>query len=261
MASADETWISPVGFGGREVKTLEMILKLTEKRTQKYCLHSKYQADCSILLINADERELCEKVLKKTNIKPYLFIGEMPGVREDLQISRPIRPSRLIDLLDHLNPRQKNASPSQKIEIAFESTGIGSSQTNVTRMGDAGSRYHVLIVDDSRAVRQIISEKISEQGIATVAVPMGDIALHLLQQEKFDMVFLDVEMPEKDGFEVCKMIKSNADTRSLPVCMLTGKGSAINKIRGKISGCDDYLTKPVSLRDLFNVVQKYLPKK
>ena len=88
----------------------------------------------------------------------------------------------------------------------------------------------------------------------------AEAALDLIQERNYDVIFLDVVLPEMDGYKVCKLIKSNATTRSIPVVMLTGKTSPFNKVRGVMAGCDRYLTKPVDAEELRMVLYEYLPE-
>lgn len=120
--------------------------------------------------------------------------------------------------------------------------------------------YSVLVVDDNKTVRQAVGSKIHALKINTVAVSTGEKAIELAKKYKFDLIFLDIELPEINGYAVCKQLKANKHTKQTPICMLTGKTSSINKIRGKMSGCDDYLTKPVTLREMLEVMHKYMPK-
>ncbi len=88
----------------------------------------------------------------------------------------------------------------------------------------------------------------------------AETALDLIANGNYDLIFLDVVLPEMDGYKVCKLIKSKETTRSIPVVMLTGKTSPFNKVRGVMAGCDGYLTKPVVAVDLKTVLQKYIPE-
>jgi len=88
----------------------------------------------------------------------------------------------------------------------------------------------------------------------------AEVALELIEKGNYDVIFLDVVLPEMDGYKVCKLVKTNAMTRSIPVVMLTGKTSPFNKVRGVMAGCDRYLTKPVDAEELKVVLHKYIPE-
>jgi two-component system, cell cycle response regulator len=82
--------------------------------------------------------------------------------------------------------------------------------------------------------------------------------LQILASRSVDLVFLDVMLPGADGYQICKTIKKNKLKQRIPVVMLTSKSSPFDRVRGSLAGCDSYLTKPVELRKLFDVLQKNL---
>ncbi|MDO9193581.1 MAG: response regulator, partial [Undibacterium sp.] len=75
----------------------------------------------------------------------------------------------------------------------------------------------------------------------------------------YTCIFLDILMPGIDGYEVCKRIKGNSDTKQTAVVMLSSKGSMFDKFRGNWSGCDAYLSKPVPEDDLLATIARFLP--
>ena len=89
-------------------------------------------------------------------------------------------------------------------------------------------------------------------------VEAGEQALERLDRNHYDIILLDVVMPGVSGYEVCKTIKRNRATKHTPVVMLTGKSSPFDKVKGKLSGCDSYLTKPVKLTEFRNTLERFL---
>ncbi len=106
----------------------------------------------------------------------------------------------------------------------------------------------ILIVDDDRDIAEIIAFALGKDHHHCTTVHGGTNALALLDQEKFDLIILDVMMPRLDGYEVCRRLREK-DT-STPVIMLTAKDSETDKVHGLDLGADDYLTKPFSPREL-----------
>ncbi len=84
-------------------------------------------------------------------------------------------------------------------------------------------------------------------------------AFSFLKQVKYDIIFLDVVLPDVDGYKICKAIKKEKEIKDTPVLMLTGKSSPFDRVRGKFSGCNDYLTKPTQSATFQKAVKKYLP--
>jgi twitching motility two-component system response regulator PilH len=86
----------------------------------------------------------------------------------------------------------------------------------------------------------------------------GEAAEEKLRTEKIDLIVLDVLMPKKNGFQVCRDIKSNAQFKNIPVIMVTSKDQASDKFWGMKQGADEYLTKPFKPEDLVKAVKKYI---
>lgn len=109
---------------------------------------------------------------------------------------------------------------------------------------------NVLIVDDDATNRLLISKVLTTHGINCLAVNSGTSALNEIKKGSFDVVLLDVMMPEMDGFEVCRRIKENEETRFLPVIMVTALHESEDKVKGIEAGCDDFLSKPLDVMEL-----------
>lgn len=106
----------------------------------------------------------------------------------------------------------------------------------------------VLVVDDEHNLRELISSYFQNEGYETVEAANGKNAVQCVKNDQIDIVLLDIMMPEMDGYEALKEIRSIQ--KKLPVIMLTAKTDEIDKIVGLEMGADDYITKPFSLREL-----------
>jgi two-component system alkaline phosphatase synthesis response regulator PhoP len=106
----------------------------------------------------------------------------------------------------------------------------------------------ILIVDDEAHLAEGISENLEAEGYATEVAHDGGEGLEKIRSKEFDLVLLDVMMPNMDGIEVCRRIRREG--RQVPVMFLTVKGEAEDRIRGLEAGGDDYLAKPFHLREL-----------
>ncbi len=84
--------------------------------------------------------------------------------------------------------------------------------------------------------------------------------MQVVQHNSYNLAFLDVVMPGTDGYELCRKIKHNSDTRLMPVLMLTSRSSPFDRARGALSGCDSYLTKPITWDTFSQSVDKALMK-
>ena len=116
----------------------------------------------------------------------------------------------------------------------------------------------VLIVDDEEHIRELIKFNLKKEGYDTEVAVNGTKALKLIREIKFDLILLDLMLPEIDGLEVCKEIRRNEETSDIPVMMITAKGEEFDKVLGLELGADDYITKPFSIRELMARVKALL---
>ena len=116
----------------------------------------------------------------------------------------------------------------------------------------------VLIVDDEEHIRELIKFNLKKEGYDTEVAVNGTEALKLIREIKFDLILLDLMLPEIDGLEVCKEIRRIEETSDIPVMMITAKGEEFDKVLGLELGADDYITKPFSIRELMARVKALL---
>ncbi len=108
----------------------------------------------------------------------------------------------------------------------------------------------VLVVDDAVEIVNLLVHILTEQGYEVSTACNGREALEVVRLEQPDAILLDVMMPEMDGIEACRRLKSNADTNAIPVILLTAKDTDEDIVAGLDAGADDYLRKPFSKRVL-----------
>lgn len=108
----------------------------------------------------------------------------------------------------------------------------------------------ILIVDDEKNVANTIDRLLQSRGHETIVAHNGYDALAAARREKIDIAILDVMMPGMTGIEVCKRLRANPDTATLPIIFLTAKVMLDDKIEGFEAGADDYLTKPFDIQEL-----------
>lgn len=108
----------------------------------------------------------------------------------------------------------------------------------------------ILIVDDEPAIREGLERLLQRRGYQTRTTCDGSSALLECFAFRPDLILLDVMMPGRDGFDICREIKSNADTRLIPVVLITGLSEKSDRIRGIETGADDFLSKPIDVSEL-----------
>jgi two-component system phosphate regulon response regulator OmpR len=105
----------------------------------------------------------------------------------------------------------------------------------------------ILVVEDDPRLADMLSEYLGQAGFRVIVAPAGRAALERLSTAEYDAIVLDLMLPDMDGLDVCRQLRTTSDT---PVLMLTGRGDAIDRIVGLEIGADDYLPKPFEPREL-----------
>jgi CheY-like chemotaxis protein len=123
--------------------------------------------------------------------------------------------------------------------------------------GMASSGKTIMVVDDSPTVRKLIMSKLEKHGHSVVAAVDGMDALSKINEVNADLILLDVTMPRLDGYQLCKLIRQNAQTKHIPVVMISGKDGFFDKVRGRMAGSTAYITKPFGPETLLQTVETY----
>ena len=141
--------------------------------------------------------------------------------------------------------------------VILKSLGVevagGAVQTSVK-----SSQKRIMVVEDSSTQRKVICRMISQNGYQAIEASDGYKALAKLNEIKPDLILLDIIMPGIDGYKVMALIKEKPGMKDIPIIMLTSRGKLIDKMRGKVSGTNEYLTKPFKYEELISKIDKYL---
>ena len=120
------------------------------------------------------------------------------------------------------------------------------------------AKGRILVVDDEIYIVHILDFSLGMEGYEVVTALDGEQALERVAEQKPDLIVLDIMMPKLDGYETCKALKSQADTRDIPVILLSAKGRNVDQKTGFEVGADDYITKPFSPRKLVERINAIL---
>ncbi len=118
----------------------------------------------------------------------------------------------------------------------------------------------ILVVDDEEDLRKVLDFNLKSQGYETLLAATGEEALALAREHQPDLVLLDVMLPDMQGTAVCRELKQIAETRSIPIVMVTARGEEIDRVVGFELGVDDYVVKPFSVRELMLRVRAVLKR-
>ncbi len=116
----------------------------------------------------------------------------------------------------------------------------------------------ILVVEDSLAQRQMIYELLTKSGLTVSVANDGVEALEKFDQQKPDLVVLDIVMPRMNGYEVCRRIKTDPKTQNIPVVMCSSKGEEFDRYWGMKQGADAYIAKPFEPVELIGTIKQLL---
>jgi DNA-binding response OmpR family regulator len=120
------------------------------------------------------------------------------------------------------------------------------------------AKRRILLADDDPGLRRLIGTTLGTEDFELLHATDGEEALAIARQQRPELVLLDVNMPKLDGFEVCRSLKSDAETAGIKVVMLTARGADVDRAKGREAGADDYFIKPFSPVQLLNKVYALL---
>jgi sigma-B regulation protein RsbU (phosphoserine phosphatase) len=123
---------------------------------------------------------------------------------------------------------------------------------------DAPAHGCLLVVDDNETNRDLLARRLERQGYRVVLAESGRQALEILKQHSFDLVLLDIQMPEMNGYEVCQQLKADEGTRDMPIIFISALGDIRDKIQAFTVGGVDYVTKPFQFQEVLARIETHL---
>jgi len=119
----------------------------------------------------------------------------------------------------------------------------------------------ILIVEDETDISELVEYHFKQSGLPVTSVQDGSSALEQVKRKRPALIILDLMLPDMDGKDICRALKSNPLTRSIPILMLTAKAEELDRVVGFELGAEDYVTKPFSPRELVLRVKAILQRK
>ncbi len=119
----------------------------------------------------------------------------------------------------------------------------------------------LLIVDDDAAIRRLLQlalEDLEDEGVEILVAEDGESALELVEEERPNLILLDVMMPKMNGYDVCDAIRNRLGMKDVSIILLTAKGQELDRIKGESMGADLYMTKPFDPDELLNTAAEML---
>jgi two-component system, cell cycle response regulator DivK len=119
----------------------------------------------------------------------------------------------------------------------------------------------ILIVEDNELNAKLFRDLLSSKGHRILETREGLEAIRIAQTEKPDLVLMDIQLPEISGYDLIRMMKDDSNLLSIPIIAITAFAMKGDEEKIRMSGCDDYLSKPISVGKFFETVHKYLDNK
>jgi two-component system alkaline phosphatase synthesis response regulator PhoP len=119
-------------------------------------------------------------------------------------------------------------------------------------------RKRIFVVDDEEEILELVRYNLTREGYEVLCETRGDHVVSRVRAERPALIVLDLMLPGSDGLEICRHLKAEADTRSIPIVMLTAKGGEADIVTGLEMGADDYIAKPFSPRVLLSRIKAVL---
>jgi two-component system, chemotaxis family, response regulator PixH len=117
----------------------------------------------------------------------------------------------------------------------------------------------VLVIEDTLTQSELMTGALRQAGFSAIAVTSSEEAKVKIAQQKPDAIILDVVLPGESGFELCRELKNNTDTKHIPVIMCSTKNGEMDRFWGIKQGADSYLSKPVNTNELIRTVKLMIP--
>ncbi len=171
--------------------------------------------------------------------------------------------SKTDEELDRLQQEVETLAGEVQQEVEMPTAVAESNQSGKPVSGGerSSSQSLILAVDDSPTVRKLVSLTLGANGFEVLTAADGIEALNILSDTLPDLILCDINMPRLGGYKLCKFVKKHERTQSIPVVMLSGKDGVFDKMRGKLNGCDDFISKPFESEELVAKIREHLEVK
>jgi CheY-like chemotaxis protein len=243
--------VAAFGLGRKFQRLAEIILRHARHNRYRYVLATAtgpHEFDIAMVDMTARGGPEVERSLRRA--RPVVRVGRRcDAVRgqDDL-----LQSGFTLELLRTLNRVVEEALLGRPV------AGNEAPSAALVRDGEGSRRPRALIVDDSPTVRRQLSMALLRMGIESEGAADAVEARAALEAGRFDLAFVDVVMPDLDGFRFTRELKRHPVLRAMPVIILTSRSSPLDLARGALAGANTYLVKPVTLQSLRDTVARHL---
>ena len=214
--------------------------------------------------LSSKDREKLGKILRGFNFRE---LGALSNV-DELLIARRLYPLIQRQTVILRNPKDKLSllpKLSDNILITSEEKNNSAQHQKVksnilptNKLNSSNKTYNIACIDDSSTVLNTVKKFLNQDNINVFPINNAAKAMMLMNSIKPDLIFMDIGMPLIDGYQLCSLLRKNAEFKNVPIIMLTASTGVINRAKAKISGATDYMTKPFTQNDLLTITFRYL---
>lgn len=253
------TYIHLFGLDNKETDVWQRVINFSISQGKNYALTDQAkQAQVVVAAADTDTSSISAQIIRlsaeaaegEVALKPPLLVTRVMRALEDA--------IKLVPDSAYESPQDQTEQtttpppmPAPPIPAIIEEKPKEDKETSQEQ------NFTALVIDDSFAIRKQLELELRALNITAVMAEDGQQALDIIaEQNDFDMIFLDIIMPEVDGYEVCKQIRKIPEMKKTPIIMLSGKDSPLDEVKGILAGASTYLTKPVKSDRLQETVQR-----
>lgn len=253
------------------IKNLCLLSSMSSARGRSYeIVAGDAYADADIVLLSHEDPTAVARWNELNAAypsKPLVLVTDMPDLEAragQYILQRSRLSGAFLKLLDVITSRELSFAPEMVIGETGSSLPLPvkhDDKFGVTMALKVAKPpvASVLVIDDSHAVRTQMTMCMELYNVAVETAENAAAGLVKASKNKYDVIFMDVIMPDMDGYRACKLIKANGAIKNTPVVMLTSKSTAFDKVRGMMAGCDRYLTKPADNEAVKQVLKQFVP--
>ena len=251
--------LSFFGLTKKDLAVFDRVIEFLAKKGKEF--HKSSVESAAIIIVN-DNADAMASALQQQKFQIIVSISDQDDcVIGDYKIKRPLLITRVMRALEQASEQYQSSDSDsdsdsennetierpQPIEkpVKKVSKPIKKTKEAKTERGD----FHALVVDDSAAIRKQLELELRDTMISADYADCGKAALEKINKTQYDLIFLDIIMPDIYGYEVCKQLRKKENYKRTPVIMLSGKTEPLDEVEGIIAGATTYLLKPIKHKD------------
>jgi len=257
MNNSESLGICFFGLSSKDLAIFDRVIAFIEKKDKKF--HKCDARFADILVINDDQeaRKLTAIYQQSHTIISVSTRDDCPI--GDYKIKRPLLITRVMRAMDGSSKlceqlKLKDNKPNQPLLIREDQ--LKDKKNICSQESDQTPNFRALVVDDSAAIRKQLEIELRETSITADYASCGKEALEKINNKQYDLIFLDLIMPDIDGYTVCKQLRQKKNYKRTPVIMLSGKTEPLDEVDGILAGASTYLRKPVKHDNFQKTLQR-----